>query len=678
MPIVKVGDQRIKFPDDMSQEDIGAVLQKQFSQPEPEQQPPQQDPLAGMYEQPQAQTGRPQITGGRGISGQRTQRAKFDEQQALDQYKQIESGQLSAADMPTEQVEAIRKARINSIPELSGLGANVDFGSALAGLTAFNPEEMGAIISKSDPNIGIVTTPDGETLAVNNKTGAAVNLNKAGPSITDALQMGAAAAAFTPAGKAASIPGMIAAGMGTQALIETGQEVAGGEFNLGDVALAGAAPVIMKGIGAGAKKTFKYIRPKTTQNFIDDAVKPIEQQKAQALEKAKNQEILWQAPKKRAEIRQAIEEGTIEGVGYKVNKAGKVVKDPVQRSLVRAGIDTDTIGTVNRMTLGDKVATGKMIDKYQRIIRNVKGSENERPAGVIGESAMKRFNTIKDYQMDASKQISQAVRRDLAGKKVNIQGQVDDFMDDLADLGIEVGEDGALDFSESVLTGNKTALKEAWRMIQKGEYDGRRLHQTKQALQKLVYSAKRQEASEGVLDAQAQGAIERLSGKINKSLRDLSGDYAEGNKKFASAAEAIKPFTKGMTKRFDPEFDQIDEFVGQELRKTLSNYGKASELRSSINKMDKFARSIDGVYDDDIMNLVQFNTALESLGTVAPNSAQGTIERAGKVVASGVGGGQPAELASIGLNAAKNRFVFTKPKEETLKILNDMRKLISQ
>jgi hypothetical protein len=35
MPIVKVGDQRIKFPDDMSQEDIRAVLQKQFSPSKP-------------------------------------------------------------------------------------------------------------------------------------------------------------------------------------------------------------------------------------------------------------------------------------------------------------------------------------------------------------------------------------------------------------------------------------------------------------------------------------------------------------------------------------------------------------------------------------------------------------------------------------------------------------------
>lgn len=36
MPIVKVGDQRIRFPDSMSQEEIQAALQKQFGAPQPE------------------------------------------------------------------------------------------------------------------------------------------------------------------------------------------------------------------------------------------------------------------------------------------------------------------------------------------------------------------------------------------------------------------------------------------------------------------------------------------------------------------------------------------------------------------------------------------------------------------------------------------------------------------
>lgn len=49
-------------------------------------------------------------------------------------------------------------------------------------------------------------------------------------------------AAFTPAGRATTLPGMAAAGAGTQAAIEATQAATGGDFNPGDVAVAGAIP----------------------------------------------------------------------------------------------------------------------------------------------------------------------------------------------------------------------------------------------------------------------------------------------------------------------------------------------------------------------------------------------------------------------------------------------------
>ena len=376
---------------------------------------------------------------------------------------------------------------------------------------------------------------------------------------------------------------------------------------------------------------------------------------------------------KRSEIRKAIKEGTLEGVGWKIDRRGNVVKDQVARDLVRSGVDTDTLGTMNRMSQGDKIASQKMIDNYEAIVRNVKGSENHRPAEVIGNSAMNRFNAVKDYQKQAQTDITKAVTNDLHGVQVDITSALDDFADDLAKLGIEVAEDGKLDFSKSLITGNTKPIKDAWRLVGEGSHDGKRLHGIKKALSDLVYGANTQKMAKGPLDSQAEGAVKALRAKINESLRQVSPNYADANDRFSKAAEAIKPFTEGMTKRFDPEFDQIDNFVGQELRKTLSNYGKASELRSAVGQLDDFAKSIGADFDDDIMSLITFNTELEKLGTVAKNSAQGVGERAGQVVMnnSGLPG---AGLLREGYNMAKDQFIFTKPKEETIKILNDMRK----
>lgn len=65
-----------------------------------------------------------------------------------------------------------------------------------------------------------------------------------------------ALAAFTPAGRAATLPGMAVGSAGTQAVIEGSQAATGGDFNGGEVALAGglgaAAPLVSRAVhGAG-------------------------------------------------------------------------------------------------------------------------------------------------------------------------------------------------------------------------------------------------------------------------------------------------------------------------------------------------------------------------------------------------------------------------------------------
>jgi hypothetical protein len=633
------------------------------------QQPPQQDPLAGMYEQPQTQSDRPQITGGRGIAGQRTQQAQYDEQQALDQYKQIEAGQLSASDLPAEQVEAIRKARINAIPELSGLGANVDFGSALAGLTAFNPEEMGAIISKSDPNIGIVTTHDGETLAVNNKTGAAVNLNKAGPSITDALQMGAAAAAFTPAGRAASIPGMMAAGMGTQALIETGQEVAGGEFNVGDVALAGAAPVVaskaIQGVKSGIR-SFKNRSPAAAQ-YLDDqlqgatqqaddmALTPIERQPRndQFLQRV-NQPVKESV--KKAEIRQAMRDGTKEAAGYTLDRRGRVVSDPIANQAIKQGFDERTVATIKFGTSEDKQAMSKMLDMAEETLKSGTARVRNRPQKIIGDTVMKRYKTILGENKKASKEIGEAASNQLKGKQIDISQSIDSFSDDLYNLGVKEGHDG-LSFTGSQIEGNKatTAIRRVYDRL-KTEDDGLSLHKLKQYIDNQISWDK---SPDKPLDKQAVNALKKLRENINEKLRAESSDYLAANDRYRETIGALNDFAEAMGKRkFDPNSARVDDFVGQELRKVLSNYGVRNDMIIAIDKLDEVARKYGASFNDDPLHQVVFYSDLEKmLGSFADNSLQGVSEKAGMVVSAArgdiVGVGQ--EVLRSGVKKALGR-----------------------
>lgn len=124
-------------------------------------------------------------------------------------------------------------------------------------MTATEPQELAQVLTSNFPNVGVTMTPpssqnpQGRLIAVNNKTGATVELNKPGLSQLDVLQGLGITAAFLPAGGAGLAAGgvrglgMLAGASGaTQAGIEAVQAVSGGEFDQEEIATAAiAAPV---------------------------------------------------------------------------------------------------------------------------------------------------------------------------------------------------------------------------------------------------------------------------------------------------------------------------------------------------------------------------------------------------------------------------------------------------
>lgn len=144
------------------------------------------------------------------------------------------------------------------LPELTGILSGLDVdpgrlaGIAAAGALTTDPMELANIIKSAAPDvIGIQQDEKGNVLLANNQTGARVVVNKPGVSQQDLINLGALGAAFTPAGRAVTSGGLgvTALTMGgraaaTQAGIEALQAGTGGEFNPGEVALAG-------GLGAG-------------------------------------------------------------------------------------------------------------------------------------------------------------------------------------------------------------------------------------------------------------------------------------------------------------------------------------------------------------------------------------------------------------------------------------------
>jgi hypothetical protein len=124
-----------------------------------------------------------------------------------------------------------------SMPELNQMSV-ASFKTALGTLLS-NPKETVQILQANFPGVQIRQDAKGNYLlrsSVDQKEYAI----PPGFTMGDIPRAAGAVAAFTPAGRAATIPGAIVAGGATQAAIEATQAGTGGKFDTGEVLMAGA------------------------------------------------------------------------------------------------------------------------------------------------------------------------------------------------------------------------------------------------------------------------------------------------------------------------------------------------------------------------------------------------------------------------------------------------------
>jgi hypothetical protein len=141
-----------------------------------------------------------------------------------------------------------------SMPELNQMSV-ASFKTALGTLMS-NPKETVQILQANFPGVQVRQDAKGNFLmrsSVDQKEYAI----PPGFTLGDIPRAAGSIAAFTPAGRAMTIPGAIAAGAGTQAMIEASQAGTGGNFNTGEVLMAGA--------GGGAGQILQRAIPPTVQ-----------------------------------------------------------------------------------------------------------------------------------------------------------------------------------------------------------------------------------------------------------------------------------------------------------------------------------------------------------------------------------------------------------------------------
>ena len=209
---------------------------------------------------------------------------------------------LTGADRQTQAIQGLNE--VTGAPEFGGVSEFGDkpfmealsnlydkglsgpaFKSAAGFLTTSDPKEKMQIIKSNYPEATF--TPDEKGNVIVGLPSGDYVLNAPGLSTSDITNFAAQAAAFTPAGRAASIPIAIAKNAATQAAIEGVGEATGGTFNKDEVALSGA----LGGAGKLAENALGAGYRLATGKVSDDAAQAIADIESQGL-KARTQDVI--------------------------------------------------------------------------------------------------------------------------------------------------------------------------------------------------------------------------------------------------------------------------------------------------------------------------------------------------------------------------------------------------
>lgn len=138
-----------------------------------------------------------------------------------------------------------------SMPELNTFSM-ASFKSAL-GTMMTNPQETVQVIQSNFPGVQVTQDEKGNFLLQSSIDGKLYAI-KPGFQVSDIPRAAGAVAAFTPAGRAVTLPGMAVGAGATQAAIEATQAATGGRFDTGEVAttaaLAPVLPAAVRGVQA--------------------------------------------------------------------------------------------------------------------------------------------------------------------------------------------------------------------------------------------------------------------------------------------------------------------------------------------------------------------------------------------------------------------------------------------
>lgn len=336
----------------------------------------------------------------------------------------------------------------------------------------------------------------------------------------------------------------------------------------------------------------------------------------------------------RQKIKQIIQQGdeSKKVAKYLIDGAGRVQKDPIAKAAIRQGYDDGTVAVLKGASDTDKALLRKMLNIQKKTLKDSRYGLTNRPSDVAGQSLAARVNFVKNTNKQAGKRLD-SVAKSLKGKSVNYQDALDQFVNDLDDMGVSLSNQGGVkvSYQNSMLEGLDDAQGVVTRVLKRltntKPPDAFDVHRMKRFIDQQVTFGKKGDGLKG----EAEGVIKRLRRNLDKSLDDAFPEYNQVNTQYADTIQVLDEFQTAAGRSLNLDSPNVDKALGTASRKLMSNYQSRVALMDSLDNMERVITKYNGKFDDDLLTQVLFFDELNTVFKPAARASfQGDINKVGQ------------------------------------------------
>jgi hypothetical protein len=365
----------------------------------------------------------------------------------------------------------------------------------------------------------------------------------------------------------------------------------------------------------------------------------------------------------------------------------RLAADPKAVAVIDQGFDPAVVALTKHADKADNTAFRKMVDIRSKGIQSARYAALNRSTDVVGDTVMNRYRIVDRTNREAGKRLDVVARNELKGQRVDFKPAISSFVDDLKDMGVNLGrgEGGSLRpyYKGSDIEGLQDVQKiidnVVTRLRSPSSLDAYQLHQTKRYLDANLDYAKQT----GGLAGRVGMTIKNLRHNIDQILDENFPLYDQVNTRYADTINAKNNFQLAMGRKMDLGGEKASQAVGTALRRALGNAQSRISLQDAFEELEKIAKKYGDIDDPALKgNLIDqliFSDELDTvLGPSARTSFQSETSKAVKAATRGARDSKGMIMAAVeeiveGMGTSKNRTEAVKAMRKLLAESNNLK-----